>query len=391
MNITIHYDNYFITLSNTGYLTSLHEAHRIEQKNYVFMNIINNISSQVYENNIDIRDIKSPFDNDQCFDIMLKCFNKKDNYNISFILNKNILELVFIVMINNVFSMKFSVKLFEKIAIDNSEIENKINIVDNKHSKLNNDIDNKHTKLNNDIDTKYETRVKNLEFKQEDENCILKEQIKKMEQIINNHDNLINKYIYLIEKCENDIDIFRAEIEIFKKTIDFIGGAELEIYKEKDGSTSSGKNGGNSVMLPLNAKKIKIDFSKECEFHLNKIEYFYQLEKFEFSGKANKSGKKIVFSDLKNNYVTHIVFDFYDHNYNSFGTFFDNFPKIRNIEFIEGNINTYFGRLIDVILSEKNLNKFSNNLQIIFKKCYFGDRNFNSITKSYNNIEIKIV
>jgi len=377
MNITIHYDNYFITLSNTGYLTSLHEAHRIEQKNYVFMNIVNNISSQIYENNIDIRDIKSPFDNDQCFDIMLKCFNKKDNYNISFILNKNILELVFIVMINNVFSMKFSVKLFEKIAIDNSDIENKIN-----------NIDTKHTKLNLDIDTKYEIRVTNLELKQENENNILKEQIKKMDEIINNHDQLINKYIYLIEKCENDIDIFRNEIVIFKKTIDFIGGAELEIYKEKD---SSGKTGGNSVMLPLNAKKIKIDFSKEYEFYLNKIEYFYQLEKFEFSGKANKSGKKIIFSDLKNNYVTHIVFDFYDHNYNHFGTFFDNFPKVKNIEFIEGNINTYFGRLIDIILSEKNLNKFSNNLQIIFKKCYFGDRNFNNITKSYSNIEIKIV
>jgi len=377
MNITIHYDNYFITLSNTGYLTTLHEAHRIEQKNYVFMNIVNNISSQVYENNIDIRDIKSPFDNDQCFDIILKCFNKKDNYNISFILNKNILELVFTLVINNVFNMKFSVKLYEKIAIDNSEIENKINSVDTKH-----------TKLNNDIDNKYETRVKNLEFKQEDENNILKEQIKKIELIINNHETLINKYIYLIEKCENDIDIFRGEIAIFKKTMDFIGGAELEIYKEKDGSSSSGKN---SVMLPLNAKKIKIDFSKECEFHLNKIEYFYQLEKFEFSGKANKSGKKIVFADLKNNYVTYIIFDFYDHNYNSFATFFDNFPKVKTIEFIEGNINTYFGRLIDVILSKKNLNKFSNNLQIIFKKCYFGDRNFNNITKSYNNIEIKIV
>jgi hypothetical protein len=380
MNITIHYDNYFITLTNTGYLTSLHEAHRIEQKNYVFMNIINNITSQVYENNIDIRDVKSPFDNDQCFDIMLKCFNKKDNYNISFILNKNILELVFIVVINNVFNMKFSIKLYEKIAIDNSEIENKINQVDIKH-----------TKLNNDIDSKYETRIKNLEFKQDDENCLLKEQIKKMDIMINNHDILINKYIYLIEKCENDIDIFRGEIEIFKKTIDFIGGAELEIYKEKDGSSNGKTNGGNSVMLPLNSKKIKIDFSKECEFHLNKIEYFYQLEKFEFSGKANKSGKKIVFSDLKNNYVTHIVFDFYDHNYNNFGTFFDNFPKIKNIEFIEGNINTYFGRLIDVILCEKNLNKFSNNLQIVFKKCYFGDKNFNSITKSYSNIEIKIV
>jgi hypothetical protein len=365
MNITIHYDNYFITLSNTGYLTSLHEAHRIEQKNYVFMNILNNISSQVYENNIDIRDIKSPFDNDQCFDIILKCFNKKDNYNISFILNKNILELVFIVVINNVFNMKFSIKLYEKIPIDNSVIENKITYIDNK----------------------YEEKVKNIETKQDDQYDILKIKISKMDEIINHHEEMINKYIYLIEKCENDIDIFRDENNKFKKMINFIGGAELELYKEKDNKS----NVVNSVLCNLNVKKLKIDLSKEHEYYLNKIEYFYQLEKLEFIGKSNKTGKKIIFSELKNNYVSHIIFDYYDHNYNYFGTFFDNFPSVLTIEFIEGNINTYFGRLIDVILSEKNLNKCKNNLQILLKKCNLGDKNLNNITKNYKNIEIKII
>ena len=90
-------------------------------------------------------------------------------------------------------------------------------------------------------------------------------------------DNILFQHI--IADYSRTISGLKSYIIVLDTKIDELKGwLNQIIYKEKDNKS----NNGNSIMLPLNTKKIKIDFSKECEFYLNKIEYFYKLDKFHF-------------------------------------------------------------------------------------------------------------
>lgn len=129
----------------------------------VYIRVLNNVSCQCYENNINIRELNLPFSKEQVYSILNKCFMKKPNYEVIFLIKNDVLNLTFNILLEGLYKLNFNVILKEKILSNDSELTLNINQIDIKYAEKVKDL---------------EDKVKNLEN--------LEDKIKDLENIINN-------------------------------------------------------------------------------------------------------------------------------------------------------------------------------------------------------------
>ncbi len=93
-------DNFNITLSQID--------------NNIYIKIVDNISFQTYENNIDFNDINLPFERNDIFNIIVDCFSFKENFNVSFLIKENNIKITFDIIFNLKYRYNFNIILIEK-------------------------------------------------------------------------------------------------------------------------------------------------------------------------------------------------------------------------------------------------------------------------------------
>ena len=82
----------------------------------VYIKIVNNISFQCFEDYIEFTDLRLPFNNNQIYDILSRCFSGDDeNFKVIFVLNKVVLNLEFYILFNGGFNINFNLLLKEEI------------------------------------------------------------------------------------------------------------------------------------------------------------------------------------------------------------------------------------------------------------------------------------
>lgn len=118
----------------------------------VYMRVLNNISFQCYENNVDIRDLKLPFPKEQIYDILNKCFSKTLNYDVIFLVKNDMLNLTFNILLEGLYKLNFNVILKEKILSNDTELTVNINQIDAKYEEKIKELENKIKELNTIVD-----------------------------------------------------------------------------------------------------------------------------------------------------------------------------------------------------------------------------------------------
>ena len=69
----------------------------------IYIKIVDDISYETYENNINFSKIQLPFDKNDIFNIIFDSFSLKEDCNVSFLIKENIMKLIF----NVIFSKKY--------------------------------------------------------------------------------------------------------------------------------------------------------------------------------------------------------------------------------------------------------------------------------------------
>lgn len=129
----------------------------------IYIRLVNNITYQCYEDNIECSDIESPFYHEETYNIICECFQKKPNFEANFEVDINRLKIIFTILINGSYSLKFNIIVKEKILNGDTQIS--LNI----------------TRL----EAKYKEDIKRLETKHDEDIKQLNERLIKLECIIN--------------------------------------------------------------------------------------------------------------------------------------------------------------------------------------------------------------
>jgi hypothetical protein len=80
----------------------------------IYIKVVDNISYQIYENNIDINDIVLPFNKNDILDIIVDCFLVKENCKVFFLIKENNLKITFDIIFNSKYKSNFYIILIEK-------------------------------------------------------------------------------------------------------------------------------------------------------------------------------------------------------------------------------------------------------------------------------------
>jgi len=97
------------TISDYSVTTSLFETS-------VYIRVVNNVSFQCFEDNVDISECKLPFNNKQIYDILSSCFNNDDeDFKVTFLMKKSMLNLNFDILFNGSFDVHYSFILKEMV------------------------------------------------------------------------------------------------------------------------------------------------------------------------------------------------------------------------------------------------------------------------------------
>jgi hypothetical protein len=96
-------------INNFSITTSLNEM-------FIYFRVVNTLTYQCFEDNINITEINLPFNNQKKYLIISKCMNNNDNnYKVHLLINKNVLNLDFYVIFDTDFEIKFDIILKETI------------------------------------------------------------------------------------------------------------------------------------------------------------------------------------------------------------------------------------------------------------------------------------
>lgn len=128
----------------------------------IYIRVVNNLSFQCFEDNVDITQINLPFNNKKIYDILSKCFNNdNENYSVKFLMKKSILNLDFRILFDGSFDINFSFILneiimkadskmtlnFHKIEADNNKMILNFHKMEADNNKKNEFLENRIQKL----------------------------------------------------------------------------------------------------------------------------------------------------------------------------------------------------------------------------------------------------
>jgi hypothetical protein len=134
-NIDIECKSYIINDYNITISLDKSIDKSISLDKLIYIKIINSITYQCFEDNINIQDINLPFTNKNIYSILCRCFNNDKNYNVTFIIDKNYLKLNFVIIFDNEFHTKFDIKLKETIVKDYYKISLNYHKLEDEHNK----------------------------------------------------------------------------------------------------------------------------------------------------------------------------------------------------------------------------------------------------------------
>jgi hypothetical protein len=100
--------------------------------NYVFIRVLNNISFHSYENTVPLRNIctRLPFEPNQIYDVLINCFNEKDNYVVVLTNNTNELILSFTILFDGIFKTCFNITLPEQKITEDARLTLNMNTIE---------------------------------------------------------------------------------------------------------------------------------------------------------------------------------------------------------------------------------------------------------------------
>lgn len=300
--------------------------------NMYVKNVNNNY---IYEGNIDIKSLNSPFNNEETYHMILNFLGKRYNSSISIDLNANTFFLRIDYSLNNSSNANFILKVPMK--------NNELNSFIKKNNEEINMMKQYMNKFYQYIDTEIKNQKKEYQNKIEEQKKMFETKLESQKNEFDNKLNEINSELieknYLINNLINCVEI---------KINRFIPS----------------KNTTSPVFVPLNSTEINISYPID----LDKLKYFSFLEKLTIQ----LSEESIEF---ENNTVKHIIFN------GGRITSIKGIEKVPLVEILEFH---YCSHLQDVrsFLNNTNIKK------IIFLKCTDGQkRNMENYCKA-KNIEL---
>jgi len=159
----------------------------------IYIKIVDNISFETYENNVDFDYIKLPFDKNDILNIICDCFSLKENFNVSFLIKHNCLKLTFDILFNLKYKYNFDIILNEK-------------------------------NIKNEVKTEYQYNKEIKDLNDKFENMILTQE-EKIQELLNTIENL-NNVIECISYVKHEIKI---TYEILSSSF-YINSKEINIH-----------------------------------------------------------------------------------------------------------------------------------------------------------------
>jgi hypothetical protein len=203
----------------------------------IYIKVIDEISLQTYENNIDLNEINVPFDRNDILNLIIDCLSLKENFNVSFIINSNCMKIIFDILFNLKYKYNFDVILNEKKINNNAKTECQyIKEIEDLNNKIE-DLNDKFKDLNN--------KFERFMLIQEDKNKEIKE--------LNDNINLIGNTFNIISEYG----------------FDGCGGGKLNYYPI------------NSEELIINGMEYRVDLGNGKFYENNEktLKSFYKLKK----------------------------------------------------------------------------------------------------------------
>lgn len=103
-----------------------------EQNNYlitsslnertIYIKVINKVTFMCYENNFDAKELRLSIDLNDSYQLINKCFSKKNGYNVTFTVNSGIMKMNFCALIEGYLKLNFEVILREKVMSNDSQL-----------------------------------------------------------------------------------------------------------------------------------------------------------------------------------------------------------------------------------------------------------------------------
>ena len=202
----------------------------------IYIKVIDEISLQTYENNIDLNEINVPFDRNDILNLIIDCLSLKENFNVSFVINQNCMKIIFDILFNLKYKYNFDVILNEKKINNNAKTECQyIKEIEELEYKL------------NELNEKFEKSI------------LIQEQ--KNQELINIIENIgyLNKTIYSYVWGKQNYTINMKELSLSSYTI-------------------------NSIDYPTQSKDINDENTLKC---------FYRLEKLCINSIGNKDNGRL--------------------------------------------------------------------------------------------------
>ena len=102
----------------------------------VYVRVVNTLSFQCFEDNVDITQLNLPFNNKHMYDILSKCFNNDNkNYVVMFTMNKGVLYLNFKILFDGYFNVNFDFILPEIIMKSDSKMTLNLHRIEEENNK----------------------------------------------------------------------------------------------------------------------------------------------------------------------------------------------------------------------------------------------------------------
>ncbi len=334
------------------------------KEDLLFIRVTNGVSYQSYENNISLNDINLPFEKRLRYEMIVNCFSNKEKYNVIFNVKQNALEMVFIAILEDVFTINFTIVLPEKKQSDENSLILRMNQIE---------IENKNT-----IEEMY---IKNCNYQIELGKCnqlieTMNRDMKFMEislqMKLHDFNELIEKmkieHKKAIEKMESKIDSIKSDyeerlseseklLELYDNEIHKNNNKISELERIVEGFGHIGCNIDDQNYNYLNKEDLEIN----QHHNIYKINAFFKLHTLGIHDIYCNSGNIFNCSDFKNNTVKKLVL--YSCNDFAFKTL-DYLTILEEIELVEfGQINNY----TDV---ENRLNSQLHLKKIILKNIH---------------------
>ena len=273
---------------------------------YIYIKVIDEISLQTYEDNIDLTDINVPFDRNDILNIIIDCLSLKENFNVSFIINQNCMKIRFDILFNLKYKYNFNVILNEKHINNNVKTECQyIKEIEDLNNKIE-DLEGKFKDLNDKF-----------------EKCMLIHEQKNKE--LNDNINLIGNTCNIVSEggnCGNDnlsyypINSEQLIINRINSRYD-LGNNKFYENNEKTLKAFYKLNkltilNSHIDVLHINSDKLKILILKECSFTIFDFKFVINLpllEEIHFiscmyhNGNSIEETKKYLHKNIKHIFV----------------------------------------------------------------------------------------